>query len=276
MDISQFVSAGVSAWDIVFALVSVAVAWIAAHFTRKGVIALILRVPNVPPAIAPIAGRTAYYLVLLLGIGIGLAFLGANVQPLLGVLLIAVVVAVLVLRGVADNFASGLLIQTRQTVKLGDEIQIDGPDGALTGVVTELNSRALLLRTVDGRTVHVPNAKALADALVNHSTHGLRRTEVQIRVERSGATVVELASLVTAAAATASGVLAAPVPRALATTVSPERVTLRLQYWHPPLDAIPVTSAVVEHVAAAIEADGRRGTVTSAPGVPPLVPPDAV
>ncbi len=275
MDLSQFVTTGISAWDILFAVLSVLVGWILAHFTRKAVLALVRRVPNVTETVVQFAARFAYYVVLLLGIGLALAFLGANVQPLLGIVIIAVVVAVLVLRGVADNFAAGVLIQTRQTVKVGDEVQVEGPDGLLTGVVSELNSRSILMTTVDGRTVHVPNAKLLADPIVNHSTQGRRRSDVQVRLERS-APLPELTARVTDAVAATPGVLDAPGVRALVTSVSPERVTLRVQFWHPPLDGVPVTSAVVAGVAAAVDDAGWRGTVTSVAGDPPLVPPDSL
>ena len=74
---------------------------------------------------------------------------------LLAMTAVAVVVLILVLRGVADNFAAGVLIQSRQSVKIGEEIVVEGPDGTLRGVVQELNGRAVLLTTVDGRTVQV-------------------------------------------------------------------------------------------------------------------------
>lgn len=276
MDLSQYLATGIDAWDVLFAVVSVLAGWLVAHFARKGVLALAQRVPNLSPSLAQFAGRFAYYLVFLLAIGLALAFLGANVQPLLGVVIIAVVVLVLVLRGVADNFAAGVLIQTRQTVRVGDEIQVEGPDGLLTGTVLELNSRSILLLTVDGRTIHVPNAKLLADAIVNHSTHGTRRSEVQVRLERGDAPVAALLAAVSAAAAETDGVLPTPAPRALAVTVGPDRVTLRAQFWHRPLDGVPVTAAVVERLSGVIETAGWRGVVTSDPGVPPLIPPDAV
>lgn len=279
MDISQYLSTGVSAWDALFAVLSVLAGWILAHFSRRGVLALIRRVPNIAEPVAQFAARLTYYLILVLGIGVALAFLGANVQPLLGIVIIAIVIAVLVLRGVADNFAAGVLIQTRQTVRLGDEVQVDGPDGLLTGVVTELNSRSILMRTVDGRTVHVPNAKLLADPIVNNSSHGSRRSEVQVRLERSEsgpAGLSEATARVTDAAAGTPGVIDSPPARALVVTVSPARLALRVQYWHPPLDGVPVTSAVVARIATAIEDAGWRGTVTSVAGDPPLIPPDMI
>ncbi|ODT42967.1 MAG: hypothetical protein ABS62_00840 [Microbacterium sp. SCN 70-200] len=73
-----------------------------------------------------------------------------------------------------------------------------------------------------------------------------------------------------------SGVLGTPPPRALPITIGPDRITMRLQYWHPPLDGVTVTAAVVRAVSVAIEGADWHGTVSSTPGEPPLVPPDAI
>jgi len=273
MDFSQFaLPQGTDWWDVGFAVLAVLAGWLAAHFARKGVVALAARLPNRSPAFALIAGRVTYYIVLLLGVGVGLAFLGANVQPLLGVVIIVAVVVVLVLRGVADNFAAGVLIQTRQTVTPGDEVRLEGLDGTITGTVVELNSRSVILLTVDGRTVHVPNAKLLSEPLMNNSTHGALRSEAQVRVERM-LPVEETFETLRAAAAAVPGVDPERV-RVLATGISPDRITARLQFWHEPARAVPVTADVVRAVAAAFDEAGMRGSVTSDPGVPPLIPAD--
>lgn len=276
MDWSQLVPNPVDWWHVILAVVAVGVGWIAGHFARKGVLALSGRLVGVSPGLAQAAARGVYYLLLLLGVGIALALLGANVQPLLGMVIILLVVAVLVLRGVADNFAAGVLIQTRQTVKVGDEIQVEGPDGTLVGTVTELNSRAVLLLTVDGRTVHVPNATLLSEPFVNNSTHGARRSEVQVRLARMGRAVTDLTQLLVEATVAVDGVHSREHVRALTTAVSPERLTVRVQFWHHPLHGVPVTADVIGAISESLESAGIAATVTSDPGLPPLVPSDPV
>lgn len=276
MDLTQFVASGVSTWDVAFAVLSVLGGWLVAHVARRGVVAVARRVPDLSDAVGRVAARLVYYLILLLGVGIALAFLGANVQPLLGIVIIAVVVAVLVLRGVADNFAAGVLIQARQTVRLGDEIAVEGSDGTIIGVVTDLNSRSVLLRTADGRTVHMPNARLLSEPIVNHSTLGMRRGTVEVRLARASGAPVADAATVAALAAGAAGVLPEPAPRALVTTVSAERIILSVGFWHPPREGAAVTAAVVEVIASGLETAGRDGTVTSTLAPPALTPSDAV
>lgn len=278
VDFSQFLTTPVTWWEVLLAVIAVLAGWIASRFAKKGVVALMGRVPNASPALVTFAARFTQYTLLLLGLGVALALLGANLQPLLAIVIIVGLVVVLVLRGVADNFAAGVLIQTRRSATVGDELMVEGPDGEpIVGTVSELNSRSVILTTVDGRTVHVPNAQLLANALVNHSRHGARRSEVQVRVERTADTSVDdVLTRVTDAAASVDGVLSSAPARALAVSVSSDRVVARVQYWHHPLRGVPITSDVVRAVAETLGDAGWKGTVTSTPGPPPLVPSDTV
>jgi small-conductance mechanosensitive channel len=223
------------------------------------------------------AGCHGQYTLLFLGIGIGLAFLGANVQPLIAVVVIVLVIVVLVLRGVADNFAASVIIQTRKPVVVGDEITVEGPDGkALTGTIVDLNSRTVVFETVDGRTAHVPNAKMLAETFTNNSRRSARRSEVQVRVERTGVAVDEIVREMTDAAASVDGVHDPEALNILIVSVSHDRLTARVLYWHDPQEGLGVTSRVVLAVSARIAERGWEGTVTSDPGTPPLVPSETV
>ncbi|WP_243225816.1 mechanosensitive ion channel family protein [Microbacterium sp. CIAB417] len=276
MDLTQFIPTNVTVWQLVFAALSVIAGWIGSRYARKGILALGRRAPGVSDTMVDVAARLVQYVLIFLGIGIGLGFLGASIQPLLAVTIIAVVVVVLVLRGVADNFAAGVLVQSRQPVRLGEEILFEGPDGPLTGVVKELNGRSVIVVTADGRTAHVPNARLLSDILVNDSRHGARRSEVQVRVARTGSGDLEaLTGILADAAAGTEGVHAREPVGVLVQEVSDGRWILRLQFWHHPLHAATVTSAVVVGVAAALERAGIAGVVTDAAAAPPLIAPEA-
>ena len=238
MDFSEFLSTPITWWAALFAVLSVLAGWIASRYAKRGVTGFLARVPNVSPAAVRFAGRFVQYTLLLLGIGIGLAFLGANVQPLLAVVIVVLVVVVLVLRGVADNFAASVIIQSR--------------------------------------TAHVPNSQLLAETFTNNSRRGARRSEVQVRIDRNGAAVDELVSAVTDAATSVDGIHEPGALNVLVVSVSPERLTGRVQYWHAPQEGVGVTSRVVRALAALLAERGWEGTVTSDPGTPPLVPSDAI
>lgn len=277
MDFSQFLTTPITWWQVLWAVLAVLAGWILSRIAKRAVTGLMVHVPTATPAVTRFVARFAQYTILLLGLGIALAFLGANVQPVLAVVLILVVVSALVLRGVADNFAASVLIATRKPVVLGEDITVEGPDGnPITGTVIELNSRAVVFTTPDGRTAHVPNSKLLAETLVNNSRHGARRSEVQVRVERDGAAVDDIVAVLTDAATAAEGVHGDPGVVVLVSAVSTARLTARVQFWHDPLRGLSVTSAVVAALTAGLAQHRWPSTVTSEAVVPPLVPGDPV
>ncbi|WP_345800846.1 mechanosensitive ion channel domain-containing protein [Microbacterium sp. AZCO] len=277
MDLSALLPTSVEWWQILVAVVVVIAGWVLARLGRKATVLLLRRAPGVSELVTTFIGRAVSYSIVLLSVGIALAVLGVNMQPLLAIVVVLAVVAVLVLRGVADNFAAGVVLQASQPVMLGDEIQVEGVDGKpLTGVVTDLNSRTVVLQTYDGRTVHVPNAKMVQEPVVNHSTRGLRRSEVQVRAERAGAEVDDLLARLAAVAASIPGVDAGEATRAIPVSISPERITARVLFWHAPADGLTVVADVVRAVSDSLSQHGAGGTVTSDPGLPPLVPSDSV
>ena len=256
--------AGIQWWQLIVAIVVMIVGWILGRVARRTVLALFVRVPGLPQSGAYPAARIAEYLIVALGIGVALAILGANIQPLLAVVIIVAVIAVLVLRGTADNFTAGVLIQSENPVRIGDEIQVDTPGGAIIGTVTELTARAAILVTADGRTVAVPNAKLLGDSVVNHTLHGARRSEVQFRLARAeGEAVDDLLARVVRATAAVPGIRAEPAPRTLATTVLQGRITAVVQFWHDPAQGVVVKSDVVRALAATFADQGVEATVMS-------------
>lgn len=266
---------GVTVWQVVLALLCILVGWILSRFARKGVLTLTAKTAGISDSVAQLAARFAQYALILVGIGVGLAFLGANVQPLLAITAIAVVVLILVLRGVADNFAAGVLIQSRQSVKIGEEVCVEGPDGTILGTVQELNGRAVILTTVDGRTVHVPNATLLTGVLVNDSRHGSRRSALTVRVDRSGPHGLdEVIDILRTAAGEVDGVHTREHPGVFIASVSPTRWMLSLRIWHHPLHGARVVSDAVRHVAEALEAAGVPAVVAPEQGAPPLVTPE--
>ncbi|WP_313815472.1 mechanosensitive ion channel family protein [Citricoccus sp.] len=275
LDPTQYLPTTTTWWEVLLAILSILAGWIIARYSRRGVLALLRKTPGIQEPVAYVAARIVQYLLVLVGVGLALAFLGANIQPLLAIVVIVVAVFVMVVRGFAENFTASVLIQSRQPVKVGDQIQVEGPDGGIEGTIRELNGRSVIMVTLDGRTVHIPNAVLLGGVLVNHSRQGLRRSEVQVRVLRKAGTSVErVCSLLTAGATRAAGVDTTTPTRALVQAASPERWTLRIQYWHLPLAGPRVTSEVISRLAAELEEAQLDGTVTADPGEPPLVPPD--
>jgi hypothetical protein len=80
----------------------------------------------------------------------------------------------------------------------------------------------------------------------------------------------------TDAAASVDGIHEPDGVSLLVVSVSHDRLTARVLYWHDPQEGLGVTSRVVRAVSARIAEQGWEGTVTSDPGTPPLVPSETV
>jgi small-conductance mechanosensitive channel len=109
--------------EIVVAVIVLVISWIAARMARRAVLEVLAKLSGVSEDLRQLAGRLTKYFVLLIGFGVALTVLGASVQPFITAAIIVAVVAGLALRGVAENFAAGVVIQTRRPIQIGDDIR---------------------------------------------------------------------------------------------------------------------------------------------------------
>jgi small conductance mechanosensitive channel len=269
-DVADFVAEStLTASDVVLAIVVMVIAWILSRLARRGVVGVLGRVQGVSPDLRALAGRLTHYFVLLIGFGVSLTFLGAPIQPILSAAIIVAVVAALALRGVADNFAAGVIIQTRRPMQLGDRIEALGHQG----VVQEMNGRSVVIETADGRSVHLPNAKVLDNPLVNSSTNAARRTEVQVHTPGTD-DIDGTIEGVLAAAAQARGVLAEPAPVAIVRSIDHDNITMIVRIWHDPEPgaATVAVSEAIRLIYATEQQHGRTATVFTPPTAAPAAP----
>lgn len=186
---------------------------------------LLTRLQGLSDHLRDLAARAAGYVVLFVGFGIALSIIGVPIQPLLTAVIVIGVVLALALRGIAENFAAGIVLQTRRPIEVGDEV--DSLD--YVGDVVEMNGRAVIIETFDGRRVHLPNSEVLSNPLVNHTERGARSTvEVRSRSREFEETLRDLADVVAAV----PGVLPEPPPAVYLTSIDPVRVTALVQFWH--------------------------------------------
>jgi small-conductance mechanosensitive channel len=246
----------------VLAIVVLLLAWLLARATRKATTRVLSRLEGITPEMKGLLARVAGYLVIFLGIGIALSLLGAPLQPVLAAAIVIAVVMALALRGVAENFAAGILLQTRRPIHVGDEIESLG----YSGYVVEMNGHAVVVETFDGRLVHLPNAEALREPLLNHTEHGARRSEVEVRVRSRD--FEEIRTRLASTVASATGVMSDPAPMVYMTGSDPVRVTALIQFWHDPDHGYSVRSAVIDALAGAREEGELATIVTPQPGPP--------
>ena len=267
-DISDFVnSTTVTITDVVLALLVLIAAWIIARVARRGVRTVLGQSQRDQRGPTSARGAVTFYFLLLIGVGVALTFVGADIQPILTAGILIGVVAVIALRGVAENFAAGIILQTRRPIQLGDDIDVL----EYSGIVREINSRAVVIEAWDRQEIHIPNRTVLENPLVNHTAHATRRSEVEVRLAVADA-FDDAVSAVVETVANVPGVTADRPPQVLFRSVDPGRVVIVVRFAHGPTGAVTVSSAVVRAIADAERSRGRDVTVTAPPPAIALTP----
>jgi small conductance mechanosensitive channel len=87
------------------------------------------------------------------------------------------VAAGLALSGTLQNFASGVLILLLKPFTVGDNIIAQGQEGT----VSSIQIFYTIVTTFDNRTVVFPNSKLSNEVIVNISTQGTRRLDVEMK-----------------------------------------------------------------------------------------------
>jgi len=263
VDLSRLQQATIDAWEVVLAVLVLIVAWILSRMTRRGIRGLTTHLKGLDDGMRDLAARIGAYTILFIGIGLALSVLGAPIQPVLAAAVIFGIVLALSLRGIADNFASGIVIQTRGTIHLNDEIAVLGYQGR----VRELNGRAVVIETSDGAMVHLPNAKILSNPFANLSERGARRSRIEISMEPQHGSLPM--SDVMRTVRSVPGVVPDPAPEAHLLLAEPHGVVSIISFWHGPDDRPEVVSSVVEAVSATLP----TAKVTALPEIaPPATP----
>jgi small conductance mechanosensitive channel len=127
---------------------------------------------------AIITARVVAYTLFVVGLVYALTTLGVRVGPLLGALGLTGLVLALALQTVAENFVGGIVLQSRRPFTVGDTVDLEGQ----LGVVTDIDSRTVVLRGLDGTMIRVPNSAVLEGPIVNLTREAVRRSEISVGV----------------------------------------------------------------------------------------------
>ena len=185
-----------------------------------------------------VASLTAYYVVLLFGFFLALAAAGIELGKftvLAGAFGVGIGFG---LQNVVQNFIAGLLLLFGGPIKVGDKIQI----GDLIGEVRSIGFRASTVRTGQGAEVIVPNAKLIADQVINWTlSDQKRRIEVDIGVAY-GTDPERVLGLLTEIARAHPKAMSEPQPAAIFLRHGPSSLDFQVQAWVAFDDSVSVRS----------------------------------
>lgn len=119
-----------------------------------------------------------HYVVLLIGIVVGVRFIGigaSSLAILFGILGIGIGFG---LRNITENFISGLIILAERPIKIGDFIEIEGE---VEGQIQSIRARSTTVVTRDNVSLIIPNSEFVGQRVTNWS-HGDPKVRIAIPV----------------------------------------------------------------------------------------------
>jgi len=132
-------------------------------------------------------------------------------------------------QNILQNFLAGLLLLWAEPFRIGDEIKLDN----FEGIVEEIQTRATMIRTYDGRRIVIPNADLFTHSVIINTALNARRWEYEFTVKGT-ADLGKIKSRIVEAVKNVPGVLADPSPEALVTDLTDlesTAVKVRVLWW---------------------------------------------
>jgi small-conductance mechanosensitive channel len=217
-------------------------------------------------------GRLAQVMIVIVGMLLALSvmipsFRAVDLIQLLGVSSVAIGFA---FRDIFQNFLAGILLLMTQPFRIGDQIVFN----EFEGTVEDVQTRATLIRTYDGRRVVIPNANLFTNAVTVNTAFPQRRSQYEWGVSKD-AEIERIKREALDAIRNVRGVLKDPPPMIFAVALDDTKVKLRAQWWTTPerTETLAVQDQVVTAIKGKLmgeESQSSDARKNRRPGVSPL------
>jgi small conductance mechanosensitive channel len=235
------------------ALLLLGVGWLAVRLL-VGPLRRLLSRSRIDPSLASFlasSARTVIQVAIILGV---LQQLGVHTASLLTLLGAAGVAVALSLQGSLANFASGILLLSFRTVRVGDLVEV----GDIRGRVSEMLPFHVVVVTADNLRVTLPNTLLTGGAVRNHSVLPTRRVEWKLPLAASDDLALVKDALRTRLLADAR-ILKDDAPQLFVQEWSDDKRTLCVQAWVHTSDYLGVQQELLERLGESlVESRGRR------------------
>ncbi len=239
--------------DVLAFFITVWVAYLLSAFIRFALQEDVYSRLQVPVGLSYAASSLLNYVILALGVIVGLGVLGVDLTRLT-VLAGALGVGIgFGLQSVVNNFVSGLILLFERPIHVGDSIEV----GSLTGEVRRIGIRASTIRTRQGAEIIIPNAQLVTDKVTNWTlSDQLRRIDIPVGVNY-GAVPKEVIEALERTALAHPRVLKHPPPHGLIMGFGESAINFELRAWTDEFaDWIRVRSDLTSAIHDAVVAAG--------------------
>lgn len=154
---------------------------------------------------------------------------------------------------IMQNFVAGVILLVQQPFEVEDVIETD----PFTGAIQAINLRTTEMKTLDGRIVIIPNAKILANPIVNYTRAEMRRVELNVGVSYD-ADPAEARQTVMDALPNVPGFVGEPEPMVVFHTFGGSSIDLSAYFWINMSKSNPMLAkdAAIELVKSALDQKG--------------------
>lgn len=216
--------------------------------------------PNLGVVFARLTGAAT----ILLGFLVAFSVVAPSFQAgdLIKVLGISGVAIGFAFQNILQNFLAGLLLLWAEPFRIGDEIKLDNYEGT----VEEIQTRATMIKTYDGRRIVIPNADLFTHSVTINTALDSRRWEYDLNL-KGVKDLDEMKSLIVRTVSKVQGVLSDPAPEALAldlTDPDSNAVKLRVLWWtkaprhHEMLTSYDRVLSAIERILSRVESEHSR------------------
>ena len=241
--------------DLLTALAVIAAGFVVAWLLRRLINRGARNMTGAALVAAGTVGKLAGAFAHLLAAALALEILGFSLGPILILILIAIVV-LLLLRPMITNLSSGLLLQLRGALDVGDLVRTTRN---VFGVVQEITTRTTVLDTSDGRRIHVPNSDVLNDIIINYTSLGRLRSTFDITVNQDENLDLVISTM-RLALTQVDGILTEPAPDVEVHNVLGRFVVVRALVWYEP--TLEARRSAIDRCIRAVLADLHAADVT--------------
>ncbi len=175
-----------------------------------------------------VIGRLAQWVIVFVGLLVSLSVVAPSVKPsnILSVLGVGGVAIGFAFKDILQNFVAGILLLLREPFRVGDQIIYK----EFEGTVEDIDTRATLIRTYDGRRIIIPNGDIYTNPITVNTAFGKRRSQYDVGIGY-GDDIDRARGVILAAMHGLEGVLDDPAPDAVVSDLAGSTINLRARWW---------------------------------------------
>jgi len=211
------------------------------------------KVPNSDPSLSRFFASLVRYLLLVVVVMAALSILGVDTSPIFGLIAASGAAMAFILQGALGNVAAGVMLILFRPFKIGDEVEVGGSRGKVTGI--ELT--ATTLSTTDNVNIIVANGQVWGGTIKNHTSMGARRLDRDFGISYD-ADIDKAIKAITSAAAANPRVHAEPAPWAKVVNLGDSSVDIQLRAWCDASDYKALSTEISQPVKEALDTAGIR------------------